>query len=70
MNDVPVTLRAFAVKGLQGGLTMHIVPPPIYNAAYQTFKGMHLGFAATAAGLRHGALLHHGLMFPQTFYDE
>ena len=60
MHEVPVTGLAFALKQLQGGLAMHIVPISIHDASYQTFKGMDLRFAATDTGVRHGALLHRG----------
>jgi hypothetical protein len=67
MHDVPLTGPAFAVKGLQGGHAMHIVPISIYDASYQTFKGMDLRFAATDTGVRHGALLHRGDTCQQRF---
>jgi hypothetical protein len=70
MHDVPLTGPAFAVKGLQGGHAMHIVPISIHDASYQTFKGMDRRIAATAAGLRHGSLLHYGHILPQRFYYE
>jgi hypothetical protein len=58
------------VKGLQGGLATHIIAAPIYDASYKTFKWMDLGLAATDAGVCHGSLLHHGDMFPQSFYCQ
>ena len=59
MNDVPLAGLAFAVKGLQGGLAVHIVQTPIHTP-HKPVKGMALRFAATAAEIRHGALLHRG----------
>jgi hypothetical protein len=70
MHDVPLTSPAFAVKGLQGGHAMHIVPISIHDASYQTFKGMDLRFAATDTGVRHGALLHRGDTCQQRFYTN
>ena len=68
MNDLPLTSLAFAVKGLQGGLAMYIVHTPIHGVSYKTFKGMDLCFAAPAARVRHGSLLHWSDTFPQDFY--
>ena len=68
MHEVPATGLAVAMKQLQGGLAMYIVPLSIHNASDQTFKGMDLRFAATDTGVRHGALLHGGDTFQQRFY--
>jgi hypothetical protein len=66
MNDVPLAGLAFAVKGLQGRLAVHIVQTPIHTPD-KPVKGMALRFAATAAEIRHGALLHRGGMAPPLF---
>jgi hypothetical protein len=70
MHDVPFTRLALALQGVQGGHAMHIVPLPIHDASDQTFKGMHLGVAATAAEVRHNALLHGCDTFLQRFYQR
>jgi hypothetical protein len=69
MHEVPLTGPAFAVKGLQGGHTTHIVPALIYDASDQPLKGMDVSLAAPDTGVRHGTLLHCGETCAQRFYQ-
>jgi hypothetical protein len=68
MDDVPFTGLAFAVHEWEGGLAaIHILPLPIQDPSYKTFKGVDRRVPAADTALGHRSLLHSDETFRKHF---